>query len=85
MIDTILNDLRYGAKMLWKSKGLTVVAVASLAVGIGANSAIFSIVNAFLLRARPVAQPEKLVELYVGDPEQPYQSTSYPIEALRYE
>ena len=78
MIDTILNDLRYGAKMLWKSKGLTVVAVASLAVGIGANSAIFSIVNAFLLRARPVAQPEKLVELYVGDPEQPYQSTSYP-------
>ncbi|HEU4506994.1 MAG TPA: ABC transporter permease [Pyrinomonadaceae bacterium] len=78
MIDTILNDLRYGAKMLLKTKGLTVVAIVSLAVGIGANSAIFSIVNSFLLRARPVAQPEKLVELYVGDPEQPYQATSYP-------
>jgi putative ABC transport system permease protein len=78
MIDPVLNDLRYGAKMLWRSKGLTVVAVVSLAIGIGANSAIFSIVNSFLLRARPVAQPEQLVELYVGDPEQPYQATSYP-------
>jgi predicted permease len=78
MIETILHDLRYGAKMLWKSKGLTVVAVVSLAIGIGANAAIFSIVNSFLLRARPVAQPEQLVELYVGDPEQPYQTTSYP-------
>ena len=78
MIDTILNDLRYGAKMLWKSKGVTVVAIVSLAIGIGANSAIFSIVNSFLLRARPVAQPEQLVELYVGDKDQQYQSTSYP-------
>ena len=42
---TFLNDLRYGAKMLWKSKGVTVVAMLSLAVGIGANSAIFSLVN----------------------------------------
>ena len=78
MIETILNDLRYGAKMLSKNKGLTVVAVVSLAVGIGANSAVFSIVNAILLRARPVAQPEKFVELYVGDANHPYQSTSYP-------
>jgi putative ABC transport system permease protein len=78
MIETIINDLRYGAKMLWKSKGVTIVAVISLAVGIGANSAIFSLLNSILLRPRAVAQPDQLVELYVGDAGQPYQTTSYP-------
>src|ERR1051325_9043219 len=76
---TLLNDLRYGAKMLWKTKGLTVVAVISLAIGIGANSAIFSLLNSLLLRPRPVSPPEQLVELYVSEGEQqPYSSTSYP-------
>ncbi|HEY0366487.1 MAG TPA: ABC transporter permease, partial [Pyrinomonadaceae bacterium] len=75
---TLLNDLRYGAKMLRKSKGVTIVAVISLAVGIGANSAIFSLVNSILLRPRPVSHPEQLVELYAGEGEQPYQTTSYP-------
>lgn len=78
MLETLFNDLRYGAKMLWKSKGVTIVAVISLAVGIGANSAIFSLVNSILWRPRAVAQPEQLVELYVGDASQPYQTTSYP-------
>jgi predicted permease len=76
---TLLNDLRYGAKMLWKSKGVTVVAVLSLAIGIGANSAIFSLANSLLLRPRPVSHPEQLVEIYVSEGEQqPYSSTSYP-------
>jgi predicted permease len=74
----MLNDLRYGAKMLLKSKGVTVVAMLSLAVGIGANSAIFSLVNSILFRPRAVAHPEQLVELYVGEASQPYQTTSYP-------
>jgi len=77
-METLLNDLRYGAKMLWKSKGVTIVAIVSLAVGIGANSAIFSIVNSILLRPRPVSHPEQLVELYVGDANQPYETNSYP-------
>ena len=75
---TLLSDLRYGAKMLWKSRGVTIVAVLSLAVGIGANSAIFSLVNSILLRPRAVSHPEQLVELFVGEAEQPYQTTSYP-------
>ena len=79
MIVTIKNDLRYGAKMLWKSKGVTIVAVISLAVGIGANSAIFSLINSLLLRPRLVSHPEQLVELYVSEGEQqPYSTTSYP-------
>ncbi|HTG85711.1 MAG TPA: hypothetical protein VL907_01705, partial [Pyrinomonadaceae bacterium] len=77
-MDILLNDLRYAIKMLWKSKGVTLVAMISLAVGIGANSAIFSIVNSLLLRPRPVANPAQLVELYSGDTEQPYQTSSYP-------
>src|SRR5215203_7143164 len=78
MLTILRQDIRYGAKMLWKSKGVTVVAVVSLAVGIGANSAIFSLVNSLLLRPRAVSQPEQLVELYVGEGERPYQTTSYP-------
>lgn len=77
-MEKLLNDLRYGAKMLWKSKGLTIIAVVSLAVGIGANSAIFSLMNTIMFRPRPVAHPEQLVELYVGEAGQPYQTTSYP-------
>ncbi|HSL52896.1 MAG TPA: ABC transporter permease [Pyrinomonadaceae bacterium] len=76
---TLLNDLRYGAKMLWKSKGVTIVAVISLAIGIGANSAIFSLLNSILLRPRPVSYPEQLVQIYVSEGEQqPYSTTSYP-------
>jgi macrolide transport system ATP-binding/permease protein len=77
-MDILLSDLRYAIKMLWKSKGVTVLAVISLAIGIGANSAIFSIVNSLLLRPRPLANPDEIVELYSGDTEQPYQTSSYP-------
>ncbi|HEX6046848.1 MAG TPA: ABC transporter permease [Pyrinomonadaceae bacterium] len=77
-MDTLLSDLRYGLKMLWKSKGVTIVAIVSLAAGIGANSAIFSIVNSVLLRPRPIANPEQVVELYVGHKDHPYETTSYP-------
>ena len=74
----MLTDLRYGAKMLWKSKGVTIIAVISLAIGIGANSVIFSLVNSIFLRPRAVSRPEQLVELYVGEAERPYDTTSYP-------
>ncbi len=60
---TLLQDLRYGFRMLLKQKALTAVALLSLALGIGANTALFSIVDAMLLKMLPVKEPERLVLL----------------------
>src|ERR1700676_1508663 len=60
-MQTILQDLRYGARALAKNKAFTAVAVITLALGIGANTAIFSAMNAVLLRSLPVKNADRLV------------------------
>jgi predicted permease len=76
-METIWKDIQYGARMLFKNPGFTAVAVLSLALGIGVNSTIFSLVNAILLKPMPVAEPGQLVEVYSGVEQFKYSVNSY--------
>ena len=72
--DEMLQDLRFGLRMMLKHKAFTTVAALTLALGIGANTAIFSVVYAVLLRPLPFKEPAALVTVWERDPKQGYES-----------
>src|SRR5262245_1960136 len=67
-MQALWHDLRYGARRLWKKPGFTLIAVLTLALGIGANTAIFQLLNAVRLRSLPVENPKELAEVRIAVP-----------------
>src|SRR5258708_1587302 len=69
-METLVRDLRFGVRMLRKNPGFAAAALLALTLGIGANSAIFTVVNAVLLRPLPYADPARLVSISESNPQQ---------------
>jgi predicted permease len=80
LLESLLADIRYAVRWLRKSPGFTLVAVASLAIGIGFNTALFAIVDAVLFKPLPVAAPDRLVDVFTSDStgKMEFGTSSYP-------
>ena len=77
-VPNIANDVRVAVRRARKRPGFTIVALLSLTLGIGANTAVFSLVNAILLRHAKIPQPERVVEIYQDQPDFDYAPFSIP-------
>jgi predicted permease len=84
LVDSVLQDLRYACRLMRRSPGFTLVAALTLALGVGANTAIFTLVDAVVLKTLPVESPDRLVALDVITTRGQRQNVSYPLfERLR--
>ena len=79
VLENLFSDVRFALRWLRRSPGFTLVAIASLAIGIGFNTALFTLVDALLFRPLPVERPDRLVDVFTsgGDADQ-YATSSYP-------
>ena len=81
-MNSFWQDLRYGLQMLWKNPGFTIVAVVSLALGIGVNTTMFSLLDGVMLRSLPVQHPEQIVNIATREAGgEPHTDFSYPLYA----
>src|SRR6266403_2020240 len=79
---TLLKDIRYGIRMLARTPGFTLVAVLSLALGIGVNTTVFSLLEAVMLRSLPIQHPEEIVDIATREAGgEPHADFSYPLYA----
>jgi putative ABC transport system permease protein len=84
-MNSIFQDVRYGLRMLGRSPGYSAVAILSLALGIGANTTIFSFVNAFLFRVPAVEEPGSLAEIWLKDARRSWPQNSQPMSMPEFE
>jgi len=76
-LSELLQDARYGARVVARQPGTALIIVISLALGIGANTMVFSLVNAILLRSLPYPEPDRLVRMYPTPPNKPDQRSRF--------
>jgi predicted permease len=81
-MENLLQDIRFGIRMLWKNPVFTILAVLALAIGIGANTSIFSVVNTVLLKALPYKEPDRLVMVWSSSPKKGF--SIIPVSPANY-